>query len=529
MAKKFIIAHDMGTSADKAILVMTDGEIIDSVSEEYPLFHPHPGYAEQNPDDWWNAVGITTRLVLQKNTIDPDDIVGITFTSQMQCVIPISKEGLPLTRAMIWLDGRSADLIREKLWTPPRVLQYNVFRLIKFLRITGGSPGHTGKDQIGKIFWLQKHKPDIFAETHKFIDAKDYIIYRLTGKFITSVDLAVIWWLLDTRKNRNQWSPELCELAGINPDNLSEVQSSSAIAGTVTQEASQKTGLPVGTPVINGSGDMTSQAVGSGALEDRELHISVGTSGWVGGHVRERKIDLRHYTGCIGSAYPQEFYLAMAHQETCGICLEWMKNKVLYHEELLKMEQNVADIYQLLDRLAEEAGPGAAGLMFTPWLYGERSPLDDDHVRGGLYNIGLNHTRNHIIRAIFEGIAFNTRWALEVVEKLYSRVECLNIVGGGAKSDIWCQIMADITNRIIKRVDEPHFSGARGIALLASMALGYIDNFHDIKKYIRIDRIFYPNPKNRELYDRMFKEFKNLYWQNKKWFKRMNQAVSNRF
>jgi len=183
MAEKFIIAHDMGTSADKAILVTIYGEIIDSVTEDYPLYHPQSGYAEQNPDDWWNAIGLTTRIVLQKNNIDPSDVVGITFSSQMQCIIPVSKEGTPLTRGMTWLDGRSADLMREKLWTPPRVMGYNIFRLIKFLRITGGSPGHTGKDQIGKILWLQKYQPEIVAQTYKFIDAKDYIIYRLYYKF----------------------------------------------------------------------------------------------------------------------------------------------------------------------------------------------------------------------------------------------------------------------------------------------------------------------------------------------------------
>lgn len=213
----------------------------------------------------------------------------------------------------------------------------------------------------------------------------------------------------------------------------------------------------------------------------------------------------------------------MAHQETAGVCLEWLKNKVLYHEEQLKEEGRVTEIYQLLDQLAEKAGPGAEGLMFTPWMYGERCPLDDDFVRAGLFNIGLNHSREHIIRAVFEGIAFNTRWAMETLEKLYSKVPHLNIIGGGAKSNIWCQIIADVTNRIIRRVENPQQAGAKGVALLASMTLGYIDSFHAIKKYIKIDRSFTPNPENRQLYDRLFKEFKNIYKQNKKWYRRMNR------
>jgi len=522
MPEKYIISHDMGTSGDKAILITIYGDIIDSAKYNYPMYHSKPGFAEQDPFDWWNAICQTTRAVLQKTGVNPKDIVGMTFSSQMQNLIPVSKDGTPLARSMTWLDGRAADIMREQLWTPPRILGYNIFHLLRFLRITGGSPGHTGKDQIGKILWLQKHEPEIFSKAYKFLDAKDFIIYQLTGNMVTSVDVAVVWWLLDTRKNNNQWHPRLCKLAGITPDNLAEVKESAAVVGEITLAASEKTGLLPGTPVINGAGDLSAAALGPGAIDEGELHISLGTSGWVAGHFTKRKIDLAHYTGCTGSTYPQQYYLGMAHQETAGVCLEWLKNKVLYHEDQLTEERKVAEIYQVLDQLAEQAGPGAEGLVFTPWMYGERCPLDDDHVRAGLFNIGLNHSREHIIRAVFEGIALNTRWAMETLEKLYSKVEELNIIGGGAKSNVWCQIMADITNRKINRVKDPQQAGAKGMALLASMTLGYIESYHDIKNYIKIDQSFYPNPDNRHLYDRLFKEFKNIYRQNKKWYRRMN-------
>ncbi len=522
MAEKYIVSHDMGTSGDKAILVTVYGDIIDFATQHYPIYHPQPGYAEQDPLDLWNAVCSTTKSVLKKTGIAPEDIVGMTFSSQMQNVIPISEDGKPLMRSMNWLDGRSADIMREKLWTQPRILGYNIFHLLKFLRITGGTPGHTGKDQIGKILWLQAHQPEIFANTKKFLDAKDFIIYQLTGNMVTSVDLAVVWWLLDTRKNCNQWHPGLCKLANIQLEQLPEVRESAAIAGELTEKAAERTGLLPGTPIINGAGDLSAAALGSGAIDAGELHISVGTSGWVAGHFTKRKIDIAHYTGCIGSAYPQKYYLGMAHQETAGVCLEWLKNKVLYHEEQLKEERQVPEIYQVLDQLAEQAGPGAEGLIFTPWMYGERCPLDDDYVRAGLYNIGLNHSREHIIRAVFEGIAFNTRWALETLENLYAKVDQLNIIGGGAKSDIWTQIIADVTNKKINRVRDPQQAGAKGMALLASLTLGYLKSFNDIKNHIKIDRSFHPNPGNRKLYDNLFKEFKNIYKQNKKWYKRMN-------
>jgi xylulokinase len=525
MPDKYILSHDMGTSADKAILISVFGDIIDEAKQEYPMYHPHPGYAEQEPDDWWQAVCQTTHRVLKKTRIKPRDIVGITFSSQTQGLVPVSKEGVPLRRAMTWLDGRSADIIRERLWTPPRIMGYNIFHVLRFIRITGGSPGHTGKDQIGKILWLREHEPDVFTNTYKYLDVKDYIIHRLTGNFVTSADTAYIWWLMDTRKKRNQWHPKLCSLAGITTDQLCDIRESADIVGELTPEAAENMGLVPDTPIINGSGDLSSAALGSGAIGEGELHISLGTSGWVAGHYTKRKIDIPHYTGCIGSAYPQKYYLGMAHQETAGICLEWLKNKVLYHKDQLKKEYHASEIYEILDQLAEKAGPGAEGLIFTPWMYGERCPIDDDHVRAGLFNIGLNHSREHLVRAVFEGIAFNTRWAMETLENLYERVVQLNIIGGGAKSDIWCQIMANITNRVINRVADPQQAGARGIALLASMTLGYIDSYDDIKKYIKIDRSFRPEPNHRKLYDNLFKEYKNLYKQNRTWYARMNRLT----
>ncbi|MFA3782421.1 FGGY-family carbohydrate kinase [Melioribacteraceae bacterium 4301-Me] len=523
MSNKYIIAHDMGTSADKAIIISVKGEIIDIAKKQYPLHNLKPGYAEQDPNEWWEAVCETTRSVIKKTAINPKDIVGMTFSTQTQCLVPVDKNGNPLRNAFSWLDGRSAEIVRQKLWTVPRIKGYNVFRLLKFLIKTGGAPGHTGKEQIGKILWMQKYEPHLFKNTYKFLDAKDFLIYKLTGNFVTSVDLAVIWWLLNTRKNKNKWDDSLCKYANITQNQLCEVKPSASIAGYLTEEASRATGLLSGTPIINGAGDLASAALGSGAIDEGELHISLGTSGWVAGHFSKRKIDLNHYTGCIGSTYPEKYFLAMAHQETAGICLEWLKNKILYHEQQLMEEWQRENIYEILDELAVKAGPGAHGLIFTPWMFGERSPLDDDFVRAGLYNVSLDHSREHIVRAVFEGIAFNTRWAMEIIENLYSEVDHLNIIGGGAKSDIWCQIFADVLNKKINRVAEPQQAAARGIALLASMTLGYIESFYDIKKYIKIDRTFYPNNENRKLYDYMFKEFKNLYKQNKSWFKRMNK------
>jgi len=520
--ERIIIAHDMGTSGDKAIAVTVKGHILAEVKRHYPMHHPHPNWAEQNPDDWWEAVTANTQDLLQAADITADQVVGVTFSSMTQCIVTLGKDGRPLRPAISWLDGRSADIIKEKLWPPPRVLGYNVPNVLKFIAITGGAPGQTGKDQIGKLLWLREHEPEVFSKAWKFLDAKDYMLYRLTGETVTSVDLAHLWWMMDTRKKRHTWHPELCALAGVTPDQLAEIRPSEAIVGALTHTAADAMGLNPGTPIINGAGDLAAAALGSGAHDDGAFHLCVGTSGWAAGHVKKRKIDLPHYTGCVGSARPQEFYLAMAHQETVGICLEWLKDQVLYHKDQLLEEYHASKIYEVLDELAASVEPGAAGLVFTPWMYGERCPLDDDHVRAGLHNLSLHHSRAHIVRAVFEGIAMNMRWALDTLENLYDRVDAVHIIGGGGRSDIWCQIFADITGHTIRRVQSPQQANARGIALLASLALGHLERFEDIAGHIVIDKTFEPIPAHQALYNTRFKAFQDLYKRNKGWFKKMN-------
>ncbi len=523
MKKNYILVHDLGTSSNKAVLLTTGGEYVNACQQEYPLYYLTHDQVEQEPGDWYRAVCRSSKKVMQQAGVRANEIIGMTFSAQAQTLLPIDRQGIPLMRAMSWLDTRAADIMREKLWKPPRIIGYNPFYLLQFIIITGGSPGQTGKDPIGKILWLQKHCPEIFSKTWKFIEAKDYLTYKLTGKLVKSIDQAVVWWLLDTRKNRNVWHPKLCRLAGITPDHLPTLKASASIAGHLNRRAAQETGLLPGTPLITGAGDLSSAAVGAGAVEEGDLCVRLGTSGGVTGHYRKRKIDLPHYTGCIGSTWPRDYHLGIAHQETAGACLEWLKNNVLYYRKQLQEESKAKDLYPILDQLAAKAPPGSKGLIFTPWMFGERSPLDDDHVRAGMYNLSLHHKREDLIRAMFEGVALNTRWALETLENLYWPVDKVRIIGGGASSQLWCQIVADVTDHTILQIDNPHYANAIGAGLLASLTLGYIDSFAEIKNHIRIQNTFEPNPKQRILYDRQFKAFKKLYKQNKKWFSRMNR------
>jgi len=477
MDQKYIISHDMGTSSNKAVLVSTTGEIIDFTKQNYPsgTIIPQPGYAEQVPDEYVSAVVNTTKELMDKTGIKPEQIVGVTFCSQQQGFIPIDNDGDPLTNNYTWLDARGAANVhggKHSLFgSRIKIIGYSPLRLWRFLRITGGTPGQAGKDQIPKMYWLLDNRPKIYDRTYKFLDAKDYVIYKLTGNIMTSTDLAVIWWLLDTRKKSksyNNWSKKLCKMLKLPNlmDKLPDVKNPADIAGTLLPDIAEKMGLLQSTPVINGVGDMTAASVGSGAIAEGELHASVGTSGWIIGHVKDRKTDLFHYAGCSGSAHPEKYYLVVGHQEIAAGAFEWLMDKILYHRDKLREEDGQEEEelpYNLFQELAKNVDAGSNGLIFTPWLAAEKCPLDDDSVRGGLNNISLDHNREHLVRSIFEGVAYNLRWALETVENLYSPVTKVNIIGGGAVSDIWCQIFADVFNKEIHRVDNPKEAGARGL------------------------------------------------------------------
>jgi len=205
MTEKYILTHDLGTSSNKAVLFNLYGRLIAEARHDYTVHYPQANYAEQDPYDWLHAVYTSTHKAMQMAGISPDQIAGITFSCQMQTVVAVDEKGVPVMPAISWLDTRGQEILYDKLWTWPRIIGYQPLRLLRFLRVTGGAPGHTGKDPIAKIIWLKEKKPELFAKTAKFLDVKDFVIYHLTGNWCKSVDLAAVWWLLDTRKNRNRW------------------------------------------------------------------------------------------------------------------------------------------------------------------------------------------------------------------------------------------------------------------------------------------------------------------------------------
>jgi len=484
--QKYVLAIDLGTSGPKTALISVYGEVLDSEFQATPIILLPDGGAEQDPDGWWDAIMSTAKKVLGKNLVLPENIVAVSVTTQWSGTVALDQEGKHLMNAIIWMDSRGAESVKAILKGPIKIEGYPLFKMMTWLKLTGGAPSQSGKDSLCHILWLKQNAPELYRKTYKFLDPKDYINLRLTGKYAATYDSILLHWVTDNRDPSHVvYSDKLLKMAGIERSKMPDLIQATDILGPVKKEIAAELGLKEGTPVIGGTPDVPSAAVGSGAVRDYEGHFYIGTSSWISAHVPFKKTDIAHNFGSFPSPVPGR-YLILTEQECAGKCLTWIRDNVLYHKDELMQEENAPDIFKVLDKIVARVPAGANNIIFTPWLYGERSPIDDCHIRSSLFNVSLENTRADILRAIFEGVAFNAKWLIAPVEKFMGRpFQYLNFIGGGANSDVWSQTIADIFDRKIRQVKDPIFSNARGAAFLASIALKYI-TMEDIPKYIQI-------------------------------------------
>ncbi len=522
---KHILAIDLGTSGPKTALVSVCGEVAHSEFQAIPVILLPGGGAEQDPGLWWQAIVSTAGRVLARGLVSPDDIVAVSVTTQWSGTVPVDKDGKNLMNAVTWMDCRGCDALQDILKGFPRFEGYPLWKALTWLRFTGGAPALSGKDPLAHILWIKKERPDIFDRTYKFLEPKDYINLCLTGRFAATYDSILLHWVTDNRDpSRVVYHDKLLKMAGLERDKLPDLIRAVDVLGPVKDEVAAELGLRSGTPVIGGTPDVHSACVGSGAVRDYEGHLYIGTSSWISAHVPFKKTDLFHSFGSFPSPLPGR-YMILDEQECAGKCLTWLRDNVLYHKDELMQEENTPDIFKLLDRIVSRVPAGANGVIFTPWLYGERTPVENCHIRSSLFNLSLQNTREDIARAVFEGVGFNQKWLLESVEKFMGRrFQYLNFIGGGANSDVWSQILADILDRPIRQVADPIHANARGAAFLASIALGHI-TAEDIPRYIRIKKEYLPDPGSRRIYDEIFSEFLQLYQAHKKICARMNKKT----
>ncbi|MFX1366776.1 MAG: FGGY-family carbohydrate kinase [Promethearchaeota archaeon] len=519
MERKYILTHDLGTSGNKAALFDVNLNLVAQTKKDYPLLYPKTGWAEQKPEDYWNAVKDATTTLIQDQNIDVGEILALTFDCQMNCTIPIDDNGTALMNSISWLDTRAASITRKFSKGLIKISGYGLKTLLMFLKITGGAPGFNGKDPISHILWLKENNSELYDKTYKYLSVKDYIIYKCTRRAVTSRDLGNTAWMMDSTPDKFEWSDKIINKFKIDKEKLPEIRKSTEIAGELTIEASKELNLKAGIPVFVGSGDLTSAALGSGAIKTNKLIICLGTADWVAAHTSKRVKDLYHYTGCISSA--QENYLCISKQETGAKCLDWAILQI-FRSERGEFIDNSDFLYPYLDSLTEKAEVGSKNLIFTPWMFGERSPINNPNIRGGFYNLSLEHTRENILRSVYEGVAFNIKWALIYIEKLVGKSTEINCIGGGAKSEVWCQILADILERKILQMETPDLAAAKGSAIISMVGMKVLNEFSDAVPLIKVKKIFYPNIENKNIYDKLFNEYCKIYGRNRKMFMKLN-------
>jgi xylulokinase len=518
----YILAIDHGTSGCKVAVISIHGEVVDSAFEPTPMYFSQGGGAEQETGDWWDGIVNATKKIMGSGKVKPQDIVSVAVSSTFSTTVAVDKQGKALMRAITWMDSRGAPYIKKAMAGMVNIQGYGLSKILPWIQKTAGGPQLSGKDDIAHVLFIQNKYPEVYEKTYKFLGSKDYLNLKLTGQFSASYDSIMLFWITDTRDINNiQYDDTLIKRLKIDKEKLPGLIKSTDIVGTLTKEAAESLGLNTGVKVASCSPDHQSALVGSGAVRDFEGHLYIGTSSWIECIVPFKKTDMFHSIASIPSALPGK-YQCIDEQDIAGGSLPFLLNNILFYKNGLNQALPPDTPYQRMDKIAEQVPPGSNGVIFTPWLNGERSPVDTTTLRGGVYNISVTTNINDIIRAFFEGVAYNTRWNLRYVEKFAGRkFETINIVGGGAQSDIWCQIFADVLNRNIRQVNDPMQANARGAAFIALVSLGYI-SFDDIPSLIRYNQTFSPDKKNSSLYENLFHEFLNIYKKNKAMYHRLN-------
>jgi xylulokinase len=489
MADFYLIAHDLGTSGTKAALTDLNGCVLATAERNYPVYYSADGGAEQDPQEWWQAIVDTTREMMAKSKVSPRQIAGLSMSAQMVGTVPVDRDGNPLRRVMIWLDSRAE-------------------KEAAYLREITQLPFIGGKAPSAKVLWIKQNEPEVYARTYKMLDCKDYLQFRMTGVYGTDYTLSSATTMFNPWEMG--WWGDILGAMEVPVEMLPTAMPSTQIVGNLTASAAGELGLLEGTPVVSGGGDVPCAVIGSGAISEGRLHLYLGTSAWVIAVAPDFNMEAEGITPGIGCD-PAGFMLG-GEMDNAGGCLKWFSENLFGQEERQAAQDKGISVFQLMDEMAAGIPAGCEGLLFLPWVWGERAPVDDDQVRGGFVNLGLNHTKAHMVRAMLEGIGHHLRWIFETLEKAGVPVREANVIGGGAKSSFWLQLLADVTGVKLLQVEGPLDACARGAAMTAAVGLGYYNDFQEVEKVIRLTGVeFAPDPHKREIYDAAYANFRFIY------------------
>jgi xylulokinase len=520
----FVLAVDLGTGGPKVALVSVGGVVVDHTYETNDLILLPGGGVEQDPAQWWSTIVAGARRLLARSPVPVDQIEAVSITTQWMTTVAVGSDGRHIGNAISWMDTRGAPYARQVAGGGVVVptVGYNARKLRQWLRLTGGVPSRTGKDPVGQMLFIKHERPDVYAAADLFLEPMDYLNLRLTGRAVSSYDTIVGHWVTDNRDlSRVHYDDELIDWVGVDRTKLPDLVPTGSVIGSLTPGAAAELGLPERVQVIAGTGDTASAAIGSGAVRDFDGHLYIGTSSWLSCHVPFKKTDVLSNITSLPSGIPGRYWVA-TEQDTAGKCLTWVIDNILYPDDAMGSGPAPDDVFDRIGELAGGVAAGSGDVIFLPWLNGERTPVDNHHLRGGWFNASLTTGRAELVRSVLEGVAYNTRWMNQATEKFTKRrFEHLTFVGGGARSPLWCQILADVLDRPIRQVADPVLANARGAAFSASVALGHL-SWDDVPSRVEIVETYRPDPSRRDTYDRLFAAFLDLYKKNKGIYARLN-------
>ena len=490
-----ILAHDLGTSGNKATLYRADGTLVASCVHEYPTSYPQPGFVEQDPEDWWNAVCASTRELLEKTGMRPERIAAVSFSAQMMGCLPVDREGNPLRPMIIWADTRAVE---EERWMVERIGMERGYEIT----------GHrlSASYSAAKLLWVRRREPDVYRRCYKMLHAKDFIICRLTGEFVTDYSDASGTNLFDIRAKMR--SEEILRALDLDEELLPELHPSTDIAGGVTKAAAEATGLLEGTPVVIGGGDGSCACVGAGVVDEGSAYLVLGSSSWISLASREPLFDPEMRTFNWVHLDP-ELYTPCGTMQAAGYSYQWYRN-TLCRGEMEEAAKTGESPYERINRGIMESTPGAGGLLYLPYLLGERSPRWNPDARGAFLGMSVTTGKHDLSRAVLEGVGFNLRVILESMQREREMKE-LMLIGGGAKGQTWPRILSDIFQMPLKIPAYREEATSMGAAVCAGVGVGIYRDFSEAKRINAIVDTVMPREENRLRYDRLYEIFNHAY------------------
>ncbi|HEY5025682.1 MAG TPA: FGGY-family carbohydrate kinase [Acidimicrobiales bacterium] len=522
--ERFVLAVDLGSGGPKVGLVSLTGTVAWSDHIALTTRMLLGGGAVQDAEEWWHVIADATRRAMSSGAVRPEQVVAVSCTGQWASTVPVGEDGRPVGDCVMWMDSRGGPHTRRAVGGP--VSGYAPWALWRWVRRSGGAPSTSGADPIGHMLHLEHDEPAVAQRARWYMEPVDYLSMRFTGVAAASPASMTAAWLTDNRRpERLVYDRALVARAGVPADKLPPLAATGSVVGEVREAVAGELGLPPGVVVVTGTPDLHSAAVGSGAVLDYQTHLVISTTSWISCPVPMKKTDVVHQIASVPGLAPGRYLIADNH-DTGGLCLQWLRDNVIAPDDGL-VPSGTGDgplRFDAMTALAGSAPAGSGDVLFTPWLAGERSPVDDRRARGGFHNLSLATTRAHLVRAVLEGVAYNSRWLHDAVERFAKRrLDPLRVIGGGATSDLWCQIHADVMGRTLERVAEPLHANLRGAAMFAALALGEVEP-DEVSGLVPVDARFEPDTDDAATYDRLFREFPRLYRTQKPMFARLNRT-----